>query len=51
VIVLHDRPDTLPATLHTLRRVVPLLQRRGYRFVTLDGLERPGPARDPGEPA
>jgi peptidoglycan/xylan/chitin deacetylase (PgdA/CDA1 family) len=51
VIVLHDRPDTLPATLHTLRQVVPLLQRRGYRFVTLDGLERPGPARDPGEPA
>jgi peptidoglycan-N-acetylglucosamine deacetylase len=51
VIVLHDRPDTLAATLATLRRVVPLLQRRGYRFVTLDGLERPDPARDLADPA
>jgi peptidoglycan/xylan/chitin deacetylase (PgdA/CDA1 family) len=51
VIVLHDRPDTLPATLATLQRVVPLLQRRGYRFVTLDGLVQPEAARDPGKPA
>jgi len=51
VIVLHDRPDTLPATLATLQRVVPLLQRRGYRFVTLDGLVQPEAARDPGAPA
>ncbi|MFM7453941.1 MAG: hypothetical protein ACKO1V_08245, partial [Cyanobium sp.] len=51
VIVLHDRPDTLPATLATLRQVVPLLQRRGYRFVTLDGLVQPEAARAPGQPA
>jgi peptidoglycan/xylan/chitin deacetylase (PgdA/CDA1 family) len=51
VIVLHDRPDTLPATLATLQWVVPLLQRRGYRFVTLDGLVKPEAARDPGQPA
>lgn len=51
VIVLHDRPDTLPATLHTLRRVVPLLQRRGYRFVTLDGLLQQDAARDAADPA
>jgi peptidoglycan-N-acetylglucosamine deacetylase len=38
VIVLHDRPDTLAATLATLRRVVPALRRRGYRFVGLDEL-------------
>jgi peptidoglycan/xylan/chitin deacetylase (PgdA/CDA1 family) len=51
VIVLHDRPDTLPATLHTLRRVVPLLQHRGYRFVTLDGLLQQDAARDAADPA
>lgn len=44
VIVLHDRPDTLATTLHTLRRVVPALQRRGYRFVRLDALAAAGPA-------
>ena len=44
VIVLHDRPDTLPATLATLGHVVPALQRRGYRFVRLDDLTRPGQA-------
>ena len=38
IVVLHDRPDTLPATLHTLRQVVPALRRRGYRFVRLDEL-------------
>jgi peptidoglycan/xylan/chitin deacetylase (PgdA/CDA1 family) len=38
IVVLHDRPDTIAATLHTLRAVVPELQRRGYRFVTLDQL-------------
>jgi peptidoglycan-N-acetylglucosamine deacetylase len=51
VIVLHDRPDTLPATLDTLRQVVPLLQRRGYRFVTLDALVQPEAARDLADPA
>lgn len=38
IVVLHDRSDTLAATLDTLRAVVPALKRRGYRFVTLDGL-------------
>jgi peptidoglycan/xylan/chitin deacetylase (PgdA/CDA1 family) len=38
ILVLHDRPDTISATLHTLRAVVPELKERGYRFVTLDAL-------------
>jgi hypothetical protein len=31
--------------------VVPLLQRRGYRFVTLDGLLQQDAARDAADPA
>jgi peptidoglycan-N-acetylglucosamine deacetylase len=38
IVVLHDRPDTIAATLATLRTVVPELRRRGYRFVGLDQL-------------
>ena len=38
ILVLHDRPDTIAATLSTLRAVVPELQRRGYRFTTLDAM-------------
>ena len=38
ILVLHDRPDTLPATMELLRLVVPILRQRGYRFVTLDRL-------------
>lgn len=38
ILVLHDRPDTLPATMELLRMVVPALRRRGYRFVTLNRL-------------
>jgi len=38
ILVLHDRPDTLPATMEVLRRVVPALRHRGYRFVNLDRL-------------
>jgi peptidoglycan/xylan/chitin deacetylase (PgdA/CDA1 family) len=38
ILVLHDRPDTIDATLATLRAVVPELRRRGYSFVTLDAL-------------
>jgi peptidoglycan/xylan/chitin deacetylase (PgdA/CDA1 family) len=40
ILVLHDRPDTIDATLATLRAVVPELRRRGYSFVTLDSLVR-----------
>lgn len=40
IVVLHDRPDTLPSTLALLRSVVPELRRRGYRFVTLAELLR-----------
>ena len=47
VIVLHDRPDTLAATLRTLRRVVPALQRCGYRFVRLDALAEAMPVLPP----
>jgi len=38
ILVLHDRPDTLPATIELLRLVVPALRQRGYRFVGLDHL-------------
>jgi peptidoglycan/xylan/chitin deacetylase (PgdA/CDA1 family) len=38
ILVLHDRPDTLPATLALLARLVPELRRRGYRFVSLPEL-------------
>jgi peptidoglycan/xylan/chitin deacetylase (PgdA/CDA1 family) len=38
ILVLHDRPDTLPATMELLRLVVPALRQRGYRFVSLDRL-------------
>jgi peptidoglycan/xylan/chitin deacetylase (PgdA/CDA1 family) len=38
ILILHDRPDTLPATMALLRQVVPALRRRGYRFVTLERL-------------
>jgi peptidoglycan-N-acetylglucosamine deacetylase len=38
ILVLHDRPDTLPATIELLRKVVPALRQRGYRFVSLDRL-------------
>lgn len=38
ILVLHNRPDTLPATIELLRRVVPALRQRGYRFVRLDRL-------------
>jgi peptidoglycan/xylan/chitin deacetylase (PgdA/CDA1 family) len=51
VIVLHDRPDTLAATLHSLRRVVPALQRRGYYFVRLDALVGAGTALPPADRA
>jgi peptidoglycan/xylan/chitin deacetylase (PgdA/CDA1 family) len=38
ILVLHDRPDTLPATIELLRQVVPALRQRGYRFGSLDRL-------------
>ena len=38
IVVLHDRPDTIEATLATLKVVVPELRRRGYSFVSLDAL-------------
>lgn len=54
ILVLHDRPDTIQATLATLRAVVPELRRRGYVFVALDVLCAPEagdpivkPARSP----
>jgi len=43
ILVLHDRPDTIAATLATLEAVVPDLQRRGYAFVALDDLLADGP--------
>jgi peptidoglycan/xylan/chitin deacetylase (PgdA/CDA1 family) len=38
ILVLHDRPDTLPATIAFLRQAVPALRQRGYRFVSLEQL-------------
>jgi peptidoglycan/xylan/chitin deacetylase (PgdA/CDA1 family) len=38
ILILHDRPDTLNATMSLLRLVVPALRGSGYRFVTLEGL-------------
>ena len=38
ILVMHDRPDTIAATLSTLRSVIPELRRRGYRFVRLEEL-------------
>lgn len=38
ILILHDRPDTLPTTLKLLHQVVPALRRRGYTFVSLDEL-------------
>lgn len=43
ILVLHDRPDTIAATLATLEAVVPDLQRRGYAVVALDDLLADGP--------
>lgn len=39
ILILHDRPDTIAATLATLRAVIPRLKARHYHFVTLDALE------------
>ena len=38
IMVLHDRPDTIDATIATLEAVLPTLQRRGYIVVPLDAL-------------
>ena len=38
ILILHNRLDTLPATVALLRQAVPALRRRGYRFVTLERL-------------
>lgn len=41
ILVLHDTPALSGRTLDTLRRVVPELRRRGYRFVPLQELLDP----------
>lgn len=38
ILILHDRPGTLPPTMASLRQVLPALRRRGDRFVTLERL-------------
>jgi peptidoglycan/xylan/chitin deacetylase (PgdA/CDA1 family) len=38
ILLLHDRPVTIDATLATLCAVVPELRRRGYAFVRLESL-------------
>jgi hypothetical protein len=46
ILVLHDQPDTLPATIELLRRVVPALRQCGYRFVSLEpGGQNPAAAK------
>ncbi|MCP9786512.1 polysaccharide deacetylase family protein [Cyanobium sp. N5-Cardenillas] len=41
ILVLHDTPALSGRTLETLRRIVPDLRRRGYRFVPLQELLDP----------
>lgn len=43
ILVLHDTPALSGRTLESLRRVVPDLRRRGYRFVPLQELLDPAP--------
>ncbi len=38
IIVMHDRPDTIHATIATLDAVLPKLIEQGYHFVSLDEL-------------
>lgn len=38
ILILHDRADTITTTLANLRMLIPQLQQRGYRFVSLDAL-------------
>jgi len=40
IIVLHDGANEREGTVEILRRVIPALQKRGYRFVTLTMLTR-----------
>lgn len=40
IIVLHDGDCERQGTVEILRRIVPALQKRGYRFVTLTALDR-----------
>mgnify|MGYP001191871754 CR=1 FL=1 len=40
IIVLHDGDCERQGTVEVLRRVIPALQKRGYRFATLTGLSR-----------
>ena len=41
ILVLHDTPALSGRTLDTLRRLIPDLRRRGYRFVPLRELLDP----------
>lgn len=43
VLLMHDGPGARPKTLAAVRRVVPALRRRGYRFVTVPELLRDDP--------
>ena len=38
ILIIHDRTDTVQASMELLYHVVPLLRQRGYRFVDLDRL-------------
>jgi peptidoglycan/xylan/chitin deacetylase (PgdA/CDA1 family) len=44
VVVLHERDARGPRTVATLKRVLPVLRTRGYRFVTLSELARLQPS-------
>ena len=44
IVVLHDTEAANPATRQTLQVVVPVLQQKGFTFVTLSTLLAPGPA-------
>jgi peptidoglycan/xylan/chitin deacetylase (PgdA/CDA1 family) len=43
VVLLHDGPGARPLTLAAVRRIVPVLRRKGYRLVSLPELLRDDP--------
>jgi peptidoglycan/xylan/chitin deacetylase (PgdA/CDA1 family) len=43
IVLLHDGPGARPQTLKAVRRIVPALRRRGFRFVSLPTLLRDDP--------
>ena len=43
IVLMHDGPGARPKTLAAVRRIVPVLRRKGYRLVSLPELLRDDP--------